>query len=284
LPDTTTGKYFKSGNNCRREKLWEACSLDTFIKLVEYFLKMLTAYKLPNWLSFTLSFLLFSKVLFAQVDSSYANRKDSLVHRCINNHYFKPSVFIIPGTFFVYGGLKSFSEGVQKFDDSLYTSVLKKHSGFHSDVESYLMWSPSAAIYAMDVLHVTTRHNFREHLILDASSIIITGCVGYAMRLISRQIPAYTTYLTKFPSGHTANAFRSAELFHQELKRVSPVLSYSGYVIATTVGILRIYNKKHLLSEVVTGAGLGILSTKVTYWLFDKIKCRKISAAGHTQL
>jgi membrane-associated phospholipid phosphatase len=38
------------------------------------------------------------------------------------------------------------------------------------------------------------------------------------------------------------------------------------------VGVLRIYNKQHYLSEVIAGAGLGILSTKLTYWIFDKIK------------
>jgi len=48
-------------------------------------------------------------------------------------------------------------------------------------------------------------------------------------------------------------------------------LSYSGYVVATGVGMLRIYNKQHYLSEVIAGAGLGILSTKLTYWVFDKV-------------
>ncbi|HVZ96102.1 MAG TPA: phosphatase PAP2 family protein [Chitinophagaceae bacterium] len=236
---------------------------------------MLTARKLSYCLLFALGFLLYAHVLFAQADSSYADEKDTSAHPCTGDPYLKPPVFIIPGIFFVYSGLKSFSGEIQKFDDSLYTGVVKNHASFHTNAEDYLMWSPSAAVYIMDALHLKTQHNFKEHLILDASSILITGGVGYAMRLISKQIPAYTAYPTKFPSGHTANAFRSAEFLHQELKHLSPVVSYSGYVIATTVGILRIYNKDHLLSEVVTGAGLGILSTKFTYWLFDKIRCKR---------
>ena len=59
---------------------------------------------------------------------------------------------------------------------------------------------------------------------------------------------------------------------HQELKEASPVLSYSGFLVAAGVGALRIYNDDHLLSEVLAGAGLGILSTKLTYWIFDKLK------------
>ena len=42
--------------------------------------------------------------------------------------------------------------------------------------------------------------------------------------------------------------------------------------VATAVGVLRIYNRDHLLTEVLAGAGLGILSTKLTYWIFDKVK------------
>jgi membrane-associated phospholipid phosphatase len=96
--------------------------------------------------------------------------------------------------------------------------------------------------------------------------------LGFGMRKISENIDAYHSENTQFPSGHTANAFRGAEIVHQELKFSHPILSYSGYVVATGVGLLRIYNKDHFLSEVIAGAGLGILSTKLTYWLFEKIK------------
>ena len=137
------------------------------------------------------------------------------------------------------------------------------------------MWAPSASIYLLDALKVKTKHNFKEHLILDAGSILITGGFGYAMRLISRHINAYTIQGTKFPSGHTANAFRGAEILHQELKDNNEILSYSGYLAATAVGVIRIYNKDHLLTDVLGGAGLGILSTKLTYWIFYKVKYGK---------
>src|SRR6185312_13161698 len=110
--------------------------------------------------------------------------------------------------------------------------------------------------------NVKTKHSFKQHLVLDAGSIIITGGFGYAMRLLSKHSSDYSTSNTKFPSGHTANAFRGAELLHQELKNTNKLLSYSGYLAATTVGFLRIWNKDHLLTQVVSGAGLGILSTK----------------------
>jgi membrane-associated phospholipid phosphatase len=189
-----------------------------------------------------------------------------------NSRYLKPAALIIPGTFLVYGGLKAFVTGIQRLDDTIYSNIKRNHPGFHTTAENYLMWAPSASIYFLDALKVKTRHSFKEHLILDAGSIVITGGIGYAMRIISRNINAYTTHDTKFPSGHTANAFRGAEILHQELKDNNQILSYSGYLIATSVGIIRLYNKDHLLSEVVAGAGLGILSTKLTYWIFDRVK------------
>lgn len=183
--------------------------------------------------------------------------------------------FIIPGAFLIYGGLKPVINGIPKLDDKIMNNIRENHPGFHTNVADYLMWAPSASVYVMDAFKVSTQHSFKEHLILEAGSVLVTGALGFGMRKISENIDAYHSENTKFPSGHTANAFRGAEIVHQELKFSHPVLSYSGYVVAAGVGLLRIYDKDHFLSEVIAGAGLGILSTKLTYWIFEKIKEKK---------
>lgn len=189
-----------------------------------------------------------------------------------DNHYLKPTALIVPGALLIYGGLKPVINAIPKLDDRIMAHVQANYPDFHTNAADYLMWEPSASVYAMDALNVKTEHTFKEHLIIDAGSILITGAIGYGMRKISQHIEVYNTHNTEFPSGHAANAFRGAEIVHQELKYSHPVLSYSGYVVATGVGLLRIYNKNHLLSEVLAGAGLGILSTKLTYWIFGKVK------------
>ena len=232
---------------------------------------------LTRWFCILLLFISYSEILAAQ-NLTTTNRpgKDSTAYdRESASHYLKPTALIVPGTFLIYAGLKPVIHGIRKLDDTIYENVKANHPGFHTNVEDYLMWAPSASLYALDAFSIKTKHNFKEHLILDAGSIIITGGVGYAMRLVSRHIEVYKTYGTKFPSGHVANAFRGAELLHQELKNKNKLISYSGYVVATAVGVLRIYNKDHLLTEVLAGAGLGILSTKLTYWIFDKVKYAK---------
>ena len=58
----------------------------------------------------------------------------------------------------------------------------------------------------------------------------------------------------------------------EEYKDVSPWYGTAGYALATTTGILRMYNNRHWLRDVVAGAGFGILSTKAAYWIYPAIK------------
>lgn len=45
--------------------------------------------------------------------------------------------------------------------------------------------------------------------------------------------------------------------------------------MATTTGLMRMTNNKHWLSDVLTGAGIGILSTELGYYLADLIFKKK---------
>lgn len=186
--------------------------------------------------------------------------------------YFKPAAVAIPASLFVYSALKPAISNIETLDADIMTNVKKNHPGFKTNADGYLMWVPSASIYVMDAFRYKTKHNVKQHLLIDAGSFLITSGIGYAMRKVSGNIDVYTKQNTRYPSGHVANAFRGAEIFHQELKDQQPLLSYGGYAVAAAVGVLRIYNKNHLLTEVLGGAALGILSTKLTYWLFDKTK------------
>ncbi|MBC7625841.1 phosphatase PAP2 family protein [Ferruginibacter sp.] len=206
---------------------------------------------------------------------NYPARDTTTIKDVKPGRYLKPAAVILPASLMVYGALKPEVNGIRQLDDNIMANIKKNHADFHTTADDYMMWAPTASIYLMDALHLKTKHSFTEHLILDAGSLIIAGGVGFVMRKISGNIDVYHTQDTKFPSGHTTNAFRGAEIFHQELKDTHPVFSYTGYLVATSVGVLRMYNKSHLLTEVITGAGLGILSGKLTYWIFDKVKYKR---------
>jgi membrane-associated phospholipid phosphatase len=78
-----------------------------------------------------------------------------------------------------------------------------------------------------------------------------------------------------FPSNHTIAAFMAAEFLHQEYAEKSAWISVAGYTMATTVASIRMLENHHWLSDVLAGAGIGILSTKVTYvvypWLHNMV-------------
>ena len=73
-----------------------------------------------------------------------------------------------------------------------------------------------------------------------------------------------------WPSGHTATSFVGATLLHKEygLTR-SPWYSVAGYGVATATGVMRVLNNRHWVSDVMSGAGIGIMSTELGYALSD---------------
>jgi hypothetical protein len=74
-----------------------------------------------------------------------------------------------------------------------------------------------------------------------------------------------------FPSGHTATAFMTAMMLSKEYGGENPWYSIAGFTISTVTGLTRMANNRHWLSDVLAGAGFGILSTETGYFLADLI-------------
>ncbi|MFI5140418.1 MAG: phosphatase PAP2 family protein, partial [Sphingobacteriales bacterium] len=45
-----------------------------------------------------------------------------------------------------------------------------------------------------------------------------------------------------------------------------------GYTFAAATGVFRMYNRDHWFSDVVAGAGFGILSTKAAYLVYPYLR------------
>ena len=188
---------------------------------------------------------------------------------------FKIKETIVPVALLAYGSSKPIVSAVGRIDQDIRNQISARYSSISYRADDWMQWAPSASVYALDAAGVKLKHRFREHLLLDAGSIIITGGTGFVMRKVSAQIKGFDIVDTQFPSGHTANAFRGAEIFRQEMSNRHPLLQWSGYLVAGLVAGSRLMRGEHYLSEVVAGAGLGILSTKITYGLFHRIKRSK---------
>jgi membrane-associated phospholipid phosphatase len=61
----------------------------------------------------------------------------------------------------------------------------------------------------------------------------------------------------------------------KEFKDSLPVLSYAGYIGATTVAVIRVMKSRHWVRDVVAGAAIGIISTRLAYFLVNRMTNRR---------
>ena len=79
-----------------------------------------------------------------------------------------------------------------------------------------------------------------------------------------------------FPSGHTSLAFATAAT----LAICIPRWKYAFYALAAVVGIERVVENAHYLTDVIAGAGVGTLSAYFTYWLLERLQRPRPVPAG----
>ena len=142
---------------------------------------------------------------------------------------------------------------------------------YHCPVDDYLQYAPGLAAVIMKACGVQSRSSWGRMIVSDAFSVAIMAAVVNGMKYsIGTLRPDGSTH-NSFPSGHTATAFTAAHILHKEYGELSPWISVGGYTVATFVGVSRILNNRHWISDVLAGAGIGILSTELGYFLADLI-------------
>ncbi len=77
--------------------------------------------------------------------------------------------------------------------------------------------------------------------------------------------------LHAFPSGHTCFAFVSATVLSREYGHLSPWVTVGSYAAATGTEFLRVGHNKHWMNDLYMGAGIGVMTTNLAYFLTDKI-------------
>ncbi|HEY9258317.1 phosphatase PAP2 family protein [Chitinophaga sp.] len=187
----------------------------------------------------------------------------------------------VPVAMIGYGLIALNNPTLRDLNSTTKAELKEDHPQFRTHIDNYLQYSPVAAVYILNAAGIHGKHNFRDRsIILGISAIITAGSVEGIKHWSHEERPDGSDFLS-FPSGHTATAFASAEFLRQEYKDVSPWYGVAGYTAATVTGALRMYNNKHWLSDVVAGAGIGILSTKAAYWMYPWIQRKLFKDDAH---
>jgi membrane-associated phospholipid phosphatase len=155
-----------------------------------------------------------------------------------------------------------------------YDCIQRHYPGFQTNIDTYLLLLPALSVYGLNLAGVKGEHRFFDRSIILLASVslasITTGAIKNSMDVLR---PDGSNYRS-FPSSHTALAFVSATFLYEEYKDRSIWYGIAGYSVATASGVLRMMNNKHWMSDVLVGAGIGILTTKAMYLLFPIIKSR----------
>lgn len=145
-------------------------------------------------------------------------------------------------------------------------------SGTRSDHGAdYLQYAPLAAPWLLKAAGVPTRSDWGRMAVSQGFAVaFMAGSVKALKESVHSMRPDGSDY-NSFPSGHTAWAFMGATMMARELGKTSPWYAVGAYAVATGVAVERVIDSHHYPTDVMAGAGIGILSAQLGYWLGDLI-------------
>ncbi|MFC3562724.1 phosphatase PAP2 family protein [Pedobacter jamesrossensis] len=143
---------------------------------------------------------------------------------------------------------------------------------FRYHYDDYLQYAPVVAVLGLNAAGVKGKNKMGRALVSYAFSAAIMGTVVNTVKYMAKVERPDGSSRNSFPSGHTANSFMNATFLHKEYGQFrSPLYSIGAYTAATATAVGRELNNRHWISDVLAGAGIGILSTEVGYIIADKI-------------
>ena len=199
------------------------------------------------------------------------NGQSPSIDSTITNKNIQFKSIIIPTALIGYGVVGLISPTLKDINVSTKNEFME-HDDKKVNLDDYVQYSPFLSVYALNAIGIQGKNNFKDRTIVLATAYVIMGGSVNIIKKTSKVRRPDGSDTRSFPSGHTATAFMGAEFLYQEYKEVSDWYGITGYVVAAGTGLFRMSNEKHWLTDVATGAGIGILSTKIAYWTHPLIK------------
>lgn len=184
----------------------------------------------------------------------------------------KPYKFMDDMTFV---GIPIFAAGLIAKSEKHAFKQQSKHAlltSFKTEIDDYTQFFGPVMTVGLKVAGVEGRSDWGRFLVSAAMSYGLMAGFVNGIKYTAKEMRPDGTSANSWPSGHTATAFVGATILHKEygLTR-SPWYSVAGYGVATATGVMRVLNNRHWVSDVLSGAGIGILSGELAYAFSDLI-------------
>jgi len=207
-------------------------------------------------------------LLLSIVGRSVASPKDStsVTESC----KLKPTKLIIAGSLVGIGIIGLESDWL-KYQNREVRDELQENIDHRVSIDDITQFAPAVTMYGLGMSGLKGKHSILDQTIILGTAYALMGLSVNTLKYSTKVMRPDGSSVNSFPSGHTATAFVGAEMLRREYWDVSPWIGITGYVIATGTGFLRMYNNRHWLTDVIAGAGIGILSVDASYWLYPKL-------------
>ncbi|WP_019948927.1 phosphatase PAP2 family protein [Hymenobacter aerophilus] len=169
----------------------------------------------------------------------------------------------IPAALITYGAITA--QGDAGINHDVRTFVRKQFRPVSTGFDNTLIIAPYFELIGVAIAGVESRNDRINTLLIIAKGEAIMLASTFAVKYLAHETRPNRSDDLSFPSGHTAQAFLAASIVHTEFRDKSQWYGIGAYTIATSVAALRMINDKHWQSDVVAGAGFGILSAHLAY-------------------
>lgn len=177
---------------------------------------------------------------------------------------FRTTQLIVPSALITVGSIGVCNGWFHSVNDDIREGMNGWRKNDYVKIDDYLQYLPVVANIGLGLAGMKANHPFRERVAVTATAYLAMGImVNATKRAVGERRPD-SDARNSFPSGHTATAFMGAELVRKEYGNVAGACAYA---LATGVAVMRLYNNRHWLNDILAGAGMGILSAKIGFWL-----------------
>ncbi|MBA3898790.1 MAG: phosphatase PAP2 family protein, partial [Bacteroidetes bacterium] len=179
--------------------------------------------------------------------------------------------FVLP-TALIGTGLLTIGDRPYFSSQDTYNYLQKRWPNAHTRADDITFIVPVVTVYGLNALGIKGKHGFLERTLLFALSATLANSISLSLKHNVNYLRPDGSEFNSFPSGHTTNAFVASEFMHQEYKSLCPWYSVYAYSFSIATGSMRLVNNRHWMSDVLVGAGLGMISTKAVYLAYPSVK------------